>query len=159
MRTIIPTLRDMTKNYFLAINRHMHIHTYTYNMPIGPLSASIHPPPHSGNLQEITLYGNIWDNRILQYASMRSRDSSVGTAIRLCVGRQTNRYSIARKSKKYLFSAASRPSGGSIQPPVQWVPGAFSPGIKRQRRESDHSILSSAEVKNGGAIPPLSHTS
>jgi hypothetical protein len=31
--------------------------------------------------------------------------------------------------------------------------GDFSPGIKRLGREVDHSPLSSAEVKNGGAMP------
>jgi hypothetical protein len=33
------------------------------------------------------------------------------------------------------------------QPPIQWVPGAFSLGIKRPGREADHSPPSSAEVK------------
>jgi hypothetical protein len=36
---------------------------------------------------------------------------------------------------------------GPTQPPVQWVPGALSLGIKRQGREADHSPTSSAEVK------------
>jgi hypothetical protein len=36
---------------------------------------------------------------------------------------------------------------------------AVSPGVKRQGREADHSPPSNAEVKNGGAIPPLSHIS
>jgi hypothetical protein len=31
--------------------------------------------------------------------------------------------------------------------------------VKRQGREGDHSPLSSAEVKNSGAIPPLPHVS
>jgi hypothetical protein len=35
----------------------------------------------------------------------------------------------------------------------------LSPEVKRQGREADHSPLSRAEVKNGGAIPPLPHTS
>jgi hypothetical protein len=39
------------------------------------------------------------------------------------------------------------------------VPGVLSPGVKRPGREADHSPLSSAEVKNGGAIPPLPHMS
>jgi hypothetical protein len=43
----------------------------------------------------------------------------------------------------------------SLQPPIQWVPGALSPGIKRPERETDHSPPSCAEVKNGGTIPPL----
>jgi hypothetical protein len=38
---------------------------------------------------------------------------------------------------------------------LQWVPGAFSPGVKLQEREADHSPPSSAEVKKGGAILPL----
>jgi len=33
------------------------------------------------------------------------------------------------------------------QPPVQWVPGAFPPRVKRSGREFDHSSPSSAEVK------------
>jgi hypothetical protein len=33
--------------------------------------------------------------------------------------------------------------------------GAPSPGVKRPEREADHSPASSADVKNGGAIPPL----
>jgi hypothetical protein len=36
---------------------------------------------------------------------------------------------------------------------------ALSPGVKRQVREADHSPPSRAEVKNGGAIPLLLHTS
>jgi hypothetical protein len=32
-------------------------------------------------------------------------------------------------------------------------------GIKRTKHEADNSLLSSAKVKNGGDIPPLSHTS
>jgi hypothetical protein len=43
--------------------------------------------------------------------------------------------------------------------PIQLVPGIVSPGVKRRGPEVDHSPLSSAEVKNDGAMPPLSHTS
>jgi hypothetical protein len=35
----------------------------------------------------------------------------------------------------------------------------FPRGVKRQGREADHSPPSSAEVKNGGAIPPLPYMS
>jgi hypothetical protein len=34
-----------------------------------------------------------------------------------------------------------------------------SPGVKRPGRETDRSLPSSAEVKNGGTIPPLPDTS
>jgi hypothetical protein len=36
---------------------------------------------------------------------------------------------------------------GPTQPPIQWVPGALSPGVKWQVREADHSPQTSAEAK------------
>jgi hypothetical protein len=36
---------------------------------------------------------------------------------------------------------------GPTQPPIQWVPGALSLGVKRPGREADHLFPSSAEVK------------
>jgi hypothetical protein len=60
---------------------------------------------------------------------------------------------------KRFFSTASRPTLGPTQPPVQWVPGALSLGVKQSGRETDHSPPSSAKVKNGGAISPLPHMS
>jgi hypothetical protein len=46
-----------------------------------------------------------------------------------------------------IFSKSSRPTLGSMQPPIQWVPRALSPGLKRPEREADHSTPASAEVK------------
>jgi hypothetical protein len=46
-----------------------------------------------------------------------------------------------------------------LTPPIQWVPTVISPGVKRPGREPDHSSISSAEVMNGGAIPPLADMS
>jgi hypothetical protein len=46
------------------------------------------------------------------------------------------------------LAAASRPVLGLIQPPIQWVQGASSPGIKRLGSEADHSPPSVAEVNN-----------
>jgi len=37
---------------------------------------------------------------------------------------------------------------GPTQPPVQWLPRTLTTGVKRPRREADHSPPSSAEVKN-----------
>jgi hypothetical protein len=42
---------------------------------------------------------------------------------------------------------SSRPVLWSTQTPIQRVPGALSPGVKRQGREADHSLTASAEVK------------
>jgi hypothetical protein len=48
----------------------------------------------------------------------------------------------------FLFTTASRPALASTQPPIQWVSGDLSLGIKRPRREAEHSPPSSAEIKN-----------
>jgi hypothetical protein len=47
---------------------------------------------------------------------------------------------------KYFLSASSTTVLGPTQPPVQWVLGALSPGVKRPGREADHSTPTSAEV-------------
>jgi hypothetical protein len=63
---------------------------------------------------------------------------------------------IPSKGKIFLFSTAYRPILGPTQPPIQWVRGALSHGVNRQGREADQLPPSSAEVKNDGAISPLS---
>jgi hypothetical protein len=47
----------------------------------------------------------------------------------------------------FLFTTASRLALGPTQPPIQWVPGAVSLGVKWPGREADHSPPSSADVK------------
>jgi hypothetical protein len=54
--------------------------------------------------------------------------------------------------KIFLFSTAYRLAVAPTPHPIQWIPVAKQPG-----READHSPLFSAEVRDGGAIPPLSH--
>jgi hypothetical protein len=46
-----------------------------------------------------------------------------------------------------LFTTASRMVLGPTQPPIQWVLGALSLGVKRPGREADHSPPSSVEVR------------
>jgi hypothetical protein len=46
-----------------------------------------------------------------------------------------------------FFTTVFRPALGPTQPPIQWVPGSPSLGVKRPGREGDHSSPSSAEVK------------
>jgi hypothetical protein len=48
----------------------------------------------------------------------------------------------------FVFTIASRTALWPTQPPIQWVPGAISLGVKRPVREADHTPPSSAEVKN-----------
>jgi hypothetical protein len=47
----------------------------------------------------------------------------------------------------FLFTTASRTALGPTQPPIQWVPRVLSLGVKQPGREADHSLPSSAEVK------------
>jgi hypothetical protein len=47
----------------------------------------------------------------------------------------------------FLFTTASRTALGPTKPPIQQVPGALSLGVKWPGREADHSLPSSAEVK------------
>jgi hypothetical protein len=47
------------------------------------------------------------------------------------------------------MASVSRPALGLTQPPVQWVLGVLSPGGKaRPGRDTDHSLLSVAEIEN-----------
>jgi len=46
-----------------------------------------------------------------------------------------------------LFATTSRPGLGPTQPPIQWVLGALSSGVKQLEHEADHTPLSSAKVK------------
>jgi hypothetical protein len=48
----------------------------------------------------------------------------------------------------FLFTTASRTALGPTQPPIHWLSGALSLGVKRLGCEADHSPPSSAYVKN-----------
>jgi hypothetical protein len=52
----------------------------------------------------------------------------------------------SRQVQYFSFATASRPPLGPKLPSVQWIPGVLSPGVKRSKREADHSPPSSAEA-------------
>jgi hypothetical protein len=54
---------------------------------------------------------------------------------------------------------ASRPDLGPTKPLIRWVPRAVSSEKNRPGSEANNSPPPSAEIKNGGAIPPILHTS
>jgi hypothetical protein len=58
----------------------------------------------------------------------------------------------------FLFSRDPRPPIRPTQPPIQWVHSAALPGGKAAECTAERSTPSSAEVRNVGAIPPLSQT-
>jgi hypothetical protein len=67
----------------------------------------------------------------------------------------------SRRGQYFLFSTPSRPALGPTQPPIQLIPseGVLSAKVKRPGRETHRPRPPNAEVKNGGAVPPLTHRS
>jgi hypothetical protein len=80
----------------------------------------------------------------------RSQDSPVSIATVYMLDGPVSIPGMARS-----FSSPQR----SNRPPMQWVTETISPGVNRPGREADHSPPSSAEVNNGGAIPPFPYRS
>ena len=77
-----------------------------------------------------------------------SRDSSVGIAPTLQVAQAMNCSSIPYTGDTFIFSKATRTALGHSQPSTQYVHGVLSPGVKRVRREAEHSLTSSTEFQN-----------
>jgi hypothetical protein len=51
-------------------------------------------------------------------------------------------------TRDFSLHHSVKTGSGVTQLPIQWVPGALSPGVKRPGREADDSPPSSTEVKN-----------
>jgi hypothetical protein len=79
---------------------------------------------------------------------MKIHHSSVGIALGYGLDDWVLEFDFRRGLGIFLFTTASRMALVPPKPPIQWVPGALSLGVKRPGREADHSPLSSAEVKN-----------
>jgi hypothetical protein len=79
---------------------------------------------------------------------MKSRDRSISIALGYGLDDRDSRVQFPAGLGIFLFTTVSRTALGPIQPPIQWVPGGLSLGVKRPGREADHSPPSSAEVKN-----------
>jgi hypothetical protein len=52
------------------------------------------------------------------------------------------------EQRTFPLTYVSIPAQGTIQPPIQWVPDFFPMGKARPGRDADHSLISSAELKN-----------
>jgi hypothetical protein len=74
------------------------------------------------------------------------------TGIGLSYGLDDGEFDSRRRLRIFLFTTSSRPALGPTQPPIQWVPGTLSLGVKWPGFEADHSPPSSAEIKNGSEI-------
>jgi hypothetical protein len=76
------------------------------------------------------------------------RDSSVGIALGYGLDNRGSRVRFPARAEIFFFTTVSRTALGPTQPPIQWVQGALSLGVKRPGREADHSPPSSAGVNN-----------
>jgi hypothetical protein len=83
-----------------------------------------------------------------------TRDISVNIATRKWARQPKSCSSILGKGQGF-FSIIYSLVLGNTQPPIQWEMSAVPPGVKQQGYEADYSPPSSAEIKHGGAIPPL----
>jgi hypothetical protein len=70
---------------------------------------------------------------------VKSRESSASIALGYRLEDRGSRVRFPAGLGIFLFTTASRTALGSTQPPIQWVPGALSLGVKRPGREADHS--------------------
>jgi hypothetical protein len=79
---------------------------------------------------------------------------------RLATGWTTGRSSFDPRQGQRVFplSSVSRPALGPTQPPVQWVPGVLSPGLKRGRGVTltthPHLVLMSRMSRSYTSSPP-----
>jgi hypothetical protein len=64
------------------------------------------------------------------------------------------RFSFPVGVRIFLLSTASGSALGPTQPPIQWVPGATSPRVKRPGREADHLLIVPTSRTRGAKPPP-----
>jgi hypothetical protein len=74
--------------------------------------------------------------------------SVVGVGIGYGLDDRGGRSSGLGRDKILVLSTSFRPALWPTQPPIEWLPRAPSPGVKRSGLEADHSPLTTAEVKN-----------
>jgi hypothetical protein len=69
------------------------------------------------------------------------------TALGYGLDDRSSRVRFPAGARNLSFTTASRTALEPTQPPIQWVPGDLSLGVKRPLREADHSPPSRAEVQ------------
>jgi hypothetical protein len=84
---------------------------------------------------------------------------SVGIAATLQARQWRTRGLVPVGARGYSFLQCVKTGSGAHTASYPMVPRALSPGLRRPGLEVEHSLLSNAKVNNGGAIPPLIHTS
>jgi hypothetical protein len=90
----------------------------------------------------------------------RSRNSYIGIATGCGLDSWGVGVRVPVGGKIFLLSMFTRPVLGPTQPPIQWVPGNLTPGLKRPGSEAHHSPPTNAEVRNkwiSTSTPPVKH--
>jgi hypothetical protein len=83
----------------------------------------------------------------------------VGVGIAQSAKRRAIEVQLLAEAKDFsLLRGVQTGSGSHLASHTMRIGGPF-PGVKRPGLEADHSPPSSSDVKNGGAILPLPHTS
>jgi hypothetical protein len=75
-----------------------------------------------------------------------SDDSSVGIVLSYGLDDRGSRFGFPAGAGNFSLHHRVQTDLGPTQPPIQWVSGALSLGVKRPGREAEHSPLPSAEV-------------
>jgi hypothetical protein len=94
---------------------------------------------------------------ILIYYLIRNQTSSLGTVTSLLARWPKNRVRFSEGTYIILISIMTRPPLGTTRFPIRWILGAFSQRVKRTKRKSDHSPLSSGKVRNSWSYASTSH--
>jgi hypothetical protein len=72
---------------------------------------------------------------------IESRDSSVGIAVGCGLDDRGSRVRFPAGAGNFSLLHRFQTGFGLTQPPIQWVPGALSLGVKRPGSEADDSLL------------------
>jgi hypothetical protein len=96
------------------------------------------------HLQDLGVGGRI----ILKLTEPPGRPAHSQYSNWLGVGLPRVRSSSPGRGKIFFISTSSRPVLEPIHLSIQWVPVVLSLGVKRRRRDADHSPPSSADIKN-----------
>jgi hypothetical protein len=82
-----------------------------------------------------------------------------GIPVSIVTGLWNERPGLDFRHRIFLCFSTSKRALGPNQPPIQRVPAAHSPKVKRPEVEAGHSLPASSEIRLCVAIHQLSHTS
>jgi hypothetical protein len=83
----------------------------------------------------------------------RSRDASVGIAVGY--GLDDDGFESRQGLGIFLFTTASRPALRPTQPPIRWVPGALSLGVKWSGSVEGKEYEGKGKDKGKGKVVPV----